>query len=139
VVERHDENARFYKINAADLIEGFGVVGRPRSTDGLVAVIERLRWLRGRGRVGFLAGVTRAGLPTSDHSGYYDTAPPLPACRSGDYSPFKQQHTVSSSRLEVPGAKSNTPLPLLARGSPTLRSQTENEEYLVDSTASLWQ
>jgi len=111
------------------------VVGRPRSTDGLIAVIEmaegkREGWVPAG--VAPAAGAAWAEVPpTPDYSGHYDTAPPLPP---GDYSPFEQQQpTVSSSRLEVPGAEFDIPPLLPARRSPTPRSQTEDKGYPADS------
>jgi len=142
VVERHDENARFYgqKIKAADLIKG--AVSRPRSTDGLIAAIEMAE----RRTTGQDYGVPGGLSPPFEQGGWpepqypYDKAPPLPTRSSGDYSTYDQP-TAGSSRLEapfpsMPGAEFGMVPPLPARRSPTSQGNTYSggdKEYPPDS------
>jgi Las17-binding protein actin regulator len=130
VVERHDENARFYgqKIRAADLIKG--AVSRPRSTDGLIAAIEMAE-----GRTAGQDYRVPGGLPPPlEQGGWsepeypYDKVPPFPARRSGDSSTYDQP-IAGSSRLEtpfpyIPGVEPDMVPPLPARRSPTSQGDT---------------
>lgn len=130
VVERHDENARFYgqKIRAADLIKG--AVSRPRSTDGLIAAIEMAE-----GRTAGQDYRVPGGLPPPlEQGGWsepeypYDKVPPFPARRSGVSSTYDQP-IAGSSRLEtpfpyIPGVEPDMVPPLPARRSPTSQGDT---------------
>jgi Las17-binding protein actin regulator len=142
VVERHDENARFYgqKIRAADLIKG--AVSRPKSTDGLVAAIAMAEGRTAGQDYRVLGGLSppfeQGGWSEPEYS--HDKAPPLPARRNGDSSTYDQP-TAGSSRLEapfssVPGTGPGIVPPLPARRSPTPQGDTysgKDKEYRYDS------
>jgi hypothetical protein len=112
VVERKDENERFYgrKIKAGELIKG--AVKRPSSTDGLIATIEMAEGKPAREDMiptgpspSEQAELMEPPTPESSLTGS-DGAPPLPSGSAEPLTGISEQPTASSSRISEPGSAS---------------------------------
>jgi len=119
VVERKDENERFYgrKIKAGELIKGGAK--RPSSTDGLIATIEMAEGKPAREDMiptglspSEQAEVMEPPTPESSHT-ESDGAPPLPSNSAESATRISEQPTASSSRISEPGSASGLYAPPL--------------------------
>jgi hypothetical protein len=110
VIERNDENERFYgrRVKAAELIKGAAGIRRPVSADGLIATIEMAE-----GKVAREDMIPTRPAPSELQGAFSEPptpdpwatqsqhkVPPLPVRRSGD-SPgtLSEQPIASSSRI----------------------------------------